>query len=789
MINDKLFRFLIGIIIWSTIFLLSNCSNFRLSSLICPNNPNDIPIWSNSDRETPLSEVCPFVVVTSGLRNDESVANGSSSVQLDSYRLRLLLSPSPKYLGQDNIDVYPLTDLHFPDSPNITIDGDLMIDLSPTVTLQPVDLCGFIYLIVVLIKVDLPIALTFGSLSKEIELTCPKETGVDLILQVTYENGSLVDSSIQNRLIIQTNGNSLETLNGVKFIIVNQGKSSLLRRCGLKALQTMAFLLPINRNVKSDFVRIDNRKFFNIANGYHLKNGDKLIRDRSGWCSPFIQVNSSVPVNITWLHLVELTVLPSTFDLLIVIDPFGSTSETKMFTFSMSLPSGNDSFNVTKCSAYPANDSILIINSNDQLPQKVTFYGYQLMDKRLFTLDSTQETIKTSLTTVLVNKYFYQNWFIDQTINLYDLHGQGCSINDQQTSICDSIRLLLTDTASSFYQIQTVASSWEQEQVNKLSLTLKVTSTLIDEVLNGDLRSLLPPCIKMFRSLIVRSFSGADRLDKYDQSYFGTIQRVIENIVESEPPISEAALLVPLRIRRFLGRLIREGSSAVLDTLPDLSKKLFWLINFRRVLLWILEDVLWDFELPTEMVSMLHETISSPNANTFLSNVNKLTDMSNKWSTIETNEEVIKYSTILFNQLMLVTGEDEIWSRYVSIWNLWSTRFLSDSQRWIFLEGLPDDQRKLTGKGNNFSDVNIDESCYRNAIQMLTTRKVLPTWWKEDNLESLREKENSLTSSILFRSDGHSILRGDWEMLTGKIFWTPVILCNCNKTFTNQCSL
>ncbi|XP_015793608.1 uncharacterized protein LOC107370139 [Tetranychus urticae] len=783
--------------------LRSSGENIRLSSLDCQNYQNSsiIPIWQTPDQETILSEICDLVVILSGLKNDESDLNENSNtksdIQLTNYRLELLLSSSPFNNEASGIaDIYQTEEIVLPEESNVTSKGDLSINCSSKVKIQPVDLCGSIYIIINLKKVDRVVGIAIGSLSQEIEVKCPSDEKVSLRLQVKYENGSLVDTSVKNRLIIKTNGNSLEALNGIKFILTNNGYSSFRRRCGIKALQTIAFLLPVYRDPSSDFVEIDGKRFFNIANGYYLQNGDKLVREKRGFCSPFIQINSSVPVNITWFNLIGFTSLPSEFDLLIILDPFKidetiqKSLEPSIFTFSLKLPADIGLLNTTKCTGlvvvYPANSChILIVHSNGRSPRKINYFGYELLDKKLFLLESQQDTVKPSLTTTLVNKYFYQTWLIGQTVNVIGLYKQSCSINDKSISICEQIRILLFDISTVIGKIK-VITPWEEEQVNKLILLSRVTSTLIKEIINGDLVSLFLPTIKIFRSLIVRSYSAADSLDKYDQTYFGTIQRVIEDIAESEPPASEAALIVPKRIRIFMGRLIREGPSAIISTLPNLKGKLSFLESLRQVIIWILEDVLWDFELPNEIKTMLVETINSLNPTIFQANVKKLVDLSESWSSIETDEEAIKSSTKLFYQLMFTTNKENIWSRYAQIWQLWLTRFMIDSQRWIFLEGLPNDPKN---KVDSYYDIEIDDQCNRYAIQVLINNKIMPNWFQLDNLESIREKEISSSNQLAFKNTGDSILRGDWEILTGTIFWTRIMLCNCNKTLTDQCSL
>jgi hypothetical protein len=215
------------------------------------------------------------------------------------------------------------------------------------ISLPPVEFCGELYLIAVLQKTNGLQVLRFGLLSIPIKIEC-NEQYIDLSLSlripdietiINFESDMQYMKVVSNFQISKISENEFSLPNNMQFSIENRGNQTFKQRCGIFSLQLISFIIPFN-----DFDKIpigtEKKEFESLLKPYGkllqytisgliINNGKSLISNKYSQCSPQIQPNEKLIIDMKYFKMNKSVVesLSEYSQLILIIDPLNTLND------------------------------------------------------------------------------------------------------------------------------------------------------------------------------------------------------------------------------------------------------------------------------------------------------------------------------------------------------------------------------------------------------------------------------------------------------------------------------
>lgn len=226
------------------------------------------------------------------------------------------------------------------------------------ISLPAVEFCGELYLIAVLQKINGLQVLQFGLLSIPIKIEC-NELFIDLTLSlripdietiINFESDMQYMKVISNFQISKISENEFSLPNNMQFSIENRGNQTFKQRCGIFSLQMISFIIPFNDSDKIP-IGTEKKEFDSLLkpNGkllqysfraFIINNGKNLIDNKYSQCSPQIQPNEKLIIDMKYFKMNKLVVesLSEYSQLILIIDPLNTLNEQNLQNNAFILP-------------------------------------------------------------------------------------------------------------------------------------------------------------------------------------------------------------------------------------------------------------------------------------------------------------------------------------------------------------------------------------------------------------------------------------------------------------------
>lgn len=248
---------------------------------------------------------------------------------------------------------------------------------------------------------------------------------------------------------------------------------------------------------------------------------------------------------------------------------------------------------------------------------------------------------------------------------------------------------------------------------------------------------------------------------------FRQLPAVVNDILTNEPVKLNISNLVPIRIRTFIRRLWN-GVNQVTATIPDLNSDpdIGYLNEARESLIDLSTGTLWSFLLPQIVTNKLNALVDCDRdlVIKFVNNLAEQIGKSVRNSSLPQEKESLQLLwsfLIRFNE----SGVFLAWTELVQTWSAMIYDERDDGSGFRFLTGIP--------------GLEIDQTASSCVLQSIDELRALTCQLSSDSPD-LPDRQPPV---VLYRTDRNFISRGDWDIITGRIFWTKLMACDMNANW------
>jgi len=681
-----------------------------------------------------------------------------------------------------------------------------------TTSLPPVEFCGESYLIAVLQKMNGLQILQYGLLSIPIKIECNEQyTDLGLSLGIpeidtviNLESDQQYMKVVQNFQITKISENEYTLPNNLQFSIVNNANHTFKQRCGIFSLQIISFIIPYNGSEELP-IGNDRKEFDDLLKPYGkllqfsisavmVNNGKNLINNKFSQCSPQIQPNEKLAIDLKYFKLNKLITneLLEFSQLVVIIDPLNTIDDQNLknnvFVLPLHLPNSKGMksifffffyylrFNLVYKTVFFKNFPIILdLKEHDCIVESDPFsngnkaviihnnyksgvtksYSYNNFTKTL-----AEKEVNNSMQ--MITKFFWQNWIINRRVDQL-LSGSECPKFLLPKSIVEQFTDFLLNARMSISRVS-AQNNWQKIQTKKLFYLLKTTRNSIKQFRSGSLSFYWNEVLISLRNSL-RHVDGDSKLNV--QFVFDIIRDIVSN---ENPKFNETQIFVTNRIQKFISRLSNDGINATIDTIPELKNNMNYVEELYLVFKWIRENSLLTFDLPEEIKVMIIESINNPHVNVSVS-LQKILKLNQSYSKNDQINETRKESIDLLINLLKSSLDLGVWNSWLELIDKWNQIIKSNSYL-ILINGEQD------RNGDHSNDQQL--FCKQEALKQLLLWEAIPDWLNIDY--EIENNPSVNTIDIEFRSRLNLIERSDFDPITGDKFWSIICMCECSST-------
>lgn len=685
--------------------------------------------WSAPIQPTPLRTLATVSLTLTGFPSDEVISSDTTNLPPNpavNYLIQPILSPTrqPEHSGS-LVDSITFDKISL-DGIRISDDGELEVRALNEIQLPAVEFCGQVYLVVVLMQSSGLSAVPLGSLSLPLIMACVNETGFDLAVEARYSNGTRFDPASSPALIVNEENiaTPFSIPSRLSLFLVNLGSNTFKRRCGTNVLKVTALMV------------FDERR-------RRLHEANRLVTTDSVGCSPQIGPGESAELRNESLILTGNVYGHAT--LRVIVDPLEESSDANpannALAIALVLPPLKPDMG-PKCSQVSDAIGSQAMLTHRDLEATAHYFRFtsEMFEAELFQMNNKSEAM------TVADRMFDEHWIVQVMRDQLEQRGECVTSEQRQPFVATFLRFLL-DLRYYAATIRNVQTDWQLEQQATLVRFLRVVRTTLRLVLDGPLNVYFEQVAKLIRTVVL-----AD-----DIPDFRSIGSIVNDILTQEPPKLESSSLIPVRLRIFMQRLAN-GIDKVTSTIPkfESDQDMRFLNEARQVLIELAAGKLWTFVLP-ESVSQKLDDLLTCDRDLVLRSVEALRkEFVRSLTNVSSPKE--KESLELMRSFLARFSESGAFVTWAELVQTWSAIVYDerDDNGWHFLSGIP--------------GVETDSSASFCVLQAIEELRTLGSEFSGDLPERL-------PPVVLYRTDKYFISRGDWDVITGRIFWTKIMAC------------
>ncbi|XP_076355065.1 uncharacterized protein LOC143249321 [Tachypleus tridentatus] len=797
------------------IFLLSSVNAMHfLESLYCPTE--SLPTWKIPTQKTPLKDICNFIVsvgtpIIAG-PNTSSVINDNSRYDIIIY-LSLMEDIENPRSNATKLGTIPVESSQFESKYSVQVELQ-------NITVPPVEFCGDVFLVADLQETKESKTETVGCMSSKIQIACVNEEDVDLMLVVQSANGSDIEFSEKDNFWSYAHSFPLykldepiadQILDGLKILVKNNGKSVFRQRTYMKALQVWAFLRSYNYDKTLTLgIEQDNHKLLQYSFGdIILHKGNRLVNPSGNVLTDAIPPGETMELEMSELVLCSKRQPHPSYrsHLIIALDPLNSLLETNRnnnyFVLPMLVKCCNeyDAYCEVKWDFWKGGNKAWITHK-PRYSTDITVYEYVREDKSIKKAPK-YDAMKEVTQLIRLER------MIEVLADIMEQQDQ-CEIDiksNEEPLLLRVGNLALQLKQAFVSSIKDDMSEWQKSQLKMMSILASGINRIIEELVlpEGSLHKYLYEIINIHQPMGPMNHYGkpdwmrsndyesenswssmnhhTTTQSSYSDSYMHTTEETL--FMESSPHDEH-----PPEMEKSPFEMIRSGLKVIIYTsipVPYLPKGLRNIIQ--RLMLGSIEEARGlNPALPYDFLMEVKKTIEvllsekGPDSELLMPISHTLQpndlDISSD-GYMKVNNKVKDLLKSVQSDLKNATAGSrkkemlEIWEATLEnslANNFWYDWYHVVKEHWK-ITILNDAWMLKEGKMGKFPD---DKMCHMVALEKLM------------ELKGFSESPLHMMKKTFYKVENNAVLRGDRDPVTGKFFWTKIMLCSCSDY--NKCN-
>ncbi|XP_022244460.1 uncharacterized protein LOC106461724 [Limulus polyphemus] len=790
------------------IFLLSSVNAmYFLESVYCPTE--GLPTWKVPTKKTPLKDICNFIVSVGTPMiagpNTSSVTNDNNNYEIAIY-LSLLDDVTNPRSNATKLGTIPIESSQFESKYSVQVTLD-------NISVPPVEFCGDVFLVADLQETKESKTESTSCMSSKIQVACLNEEDVDLMLMVQSANGSAIEFTDYDNFWSNAYSFPLYELDkpitnqipgGLKIMVKNNGRSLFRQRTCMKTLQVWAFLRAYNNDKMLTLgVEQDDIKSLQYSIGdIILHKGNRLVNTFGDILTDAIPPGETVELDMTQLVLFSDQKPHPSYQsyLIIALDPLNSLMEANRknnyFVLPMIVKCCNqyDPYCEVKWDFWKGGNTAWI-TYKPSYTTDVTIYEYLREDKSV-------KKVRKSDVMKDMNQLIWLERVTEVLADIMEQQGQ-CEIDimaNEEPLLLRIGNLALQLKQAFMSSMKDDMSEWQQSQLKMMSILASGINRIIEEVVlpEGSLHKYLYEIINMHQPRgRMNHYGKPDGMmsNNYEpknswssMSYHTTTQSSYSDNFTRMYSTEKASSTQPSPDDEYSPfEMIRNGLKAMIYTstpIPYLPKGLRNIIQ--RLMLGSVEEARglnpalpYDFLMEVKKAIEILLSENGPDSELLMPIGHTLQPNDLDISSEGEMKVIYKIKDLLatvqkdLKNATAGSREEEM----LEIWEATLENSLA-SNFWYDWYQVAKEHRKITimndswmlieGKIGEFPE---DKKCHMIALEKLM------------ELKGFYESPLKMIKKTFYKAENNAVLRGDRDPVTGKLFWTKIMLCSCSDYY------